>query len=92
MYKRRTLEKRLRALESQHRFEPDIITLTDGSQRKIFGSSDYRLSLLSAALGAGGLTPAQVADLDLIRRAVTIRGPSEGLFELARAIADSPDE
>jgi hypothetical protein len=87
MYKRRALKKRLSALEAQHRFEPTIITLPDGSRQTISGRS-----LLSAGLWAGAFTPKQVADLDLIRRAVRIDGPDAGLLRLAQAIANSPDE
>jgi hypothetical protein len=90
MYRKRALEKRLRALESQQRFEPNLITLQDGTVRTFFGSSQYQTNLLSAALGATELSPEQIADLDLIRRAATIRGPSEAWLYCVRAIANSP--
>jgi hypothetical protein len=90
--KRRTLEKRLRALEVQRRLEPTIITLPDGSERKIWRGSNFCRNLLSAGIVRGEFSPAQVADLDLIRRAVTIDGPDAGLLRLAQAIADSPYE
>jgi hypothetical protein len=92
MNRRRALEKRLRALESNQRFEPNMITLPDGTVRTFFGSSQYQVSLLAAALGAPGLTSAQVADLDLLRRATTIRGASESWLKYVLAIANSPNE
>lgn len=92
MYRKRALEKRLQALESHQRFEPNVIALADGTVRTFFGSSQYQLSLLSAALGIPGLTSAQIADMDLLCRAVTIRGPSESWLNFVQAIANSPNE
>lgn len=84
------LEKRLRALEAQVCFEPVIVRLSDGSIRRIYGRDGYAMRLLAAALGSKQLAPREALHLDLIRQAVTISGPCEGLLELARAIMNSP--
>jgi hypothetical protein len=90
MYNRRMLEKRLRALETRVQLDPVILTLADGTSRTIRGSPAHTLCLLRSVFRTDGLTPAEAADRELLRRAVTIKEPSGSLLELAHAILNSP--
>jgi hypothetical protein len=79
-------------LESQLQSEFVIVHLPDGSIRKVCGRHENYRRLLAAALGSLDLTPSQAADLELIRRAITIQQPDGGcMFELLHALLNSPD-
>jgi hypothetical protein len=90
MYNRRMLEKRLRALETRVQVDPVILTLSDGTSRKICGSPMHTMRLLRSVFRTDGLTPAEAADRELLRSAITIKEPRGFLLELAHAILNSP--
>jgi hypothetical protein len=84
-------EKRIRALEARFHSDLTILHLPDGSVERICGPGDYLRDLFAGALGGAELTPAQAADLKLIRSAVRFEEPGGGhMFELIGAIMNSP--
>ena len=85
-------EKRIRALEARFHSDPTILHLPGGSVREICGPGDYLLDLFAGVLGGADLTPAQVADLELIRRSVEAEEPGGGgrMVELLRVLLNGP--
>jgi hypothetical protein len=69
------LSGRLAALEDRLITEPTILTIDDGSTVTLTGQDDYLLRLFTDATRGSGITPAQAAQLDLIRRSVNSKEP-----------------
>jgi hypothetical protein len=83
------LTQRLAALEKGLITEPTILTMPDGRTLTIAGPGDYMVRLLGVVFR--GATPAQAAQLDLIRRSTQIKEPGGGhMAELVRALLLSP--
>jgi hypothetical protein len=86
-------ERRLRALESKMLADPVILYLPDGSKRGIHGPRNFLLDLFVGACGGADITPAQAAQLDLIRQSVAAQEPSGArMTELIRCFLHGPVE
>ena len=83
-------EKRIRLLEARLPSAATLLYLPDGTVRRICGRDAYVRRLFAGAFQPADLPPALAADLELIRRAVTIREPDGHMLELLRAILNSP--
>jgi hypothetical protein len=87
------LEKRIRALESKSTTGAVILHFADGSTRQICGRGDFLLSLFPDSSGGQNLSPAQAAQLELIRQSVDAEEPGGGhMIELLRALWHGPAE
>ena len=87
------LEKRIRALEARMLAEPVILHFADGSTREIHGRGDYLLDLFIGSCGGADLSPAQAADLELIRQSVSAQEPGGArMTELIRCFQQHPVE
>jgi hypothetical protein len=87
------LEKRIRALEARMIADPVILHFADGSTEEIRGPGDFLLSFFAGAFGGVELSPAQTAQLQLIRQSVDAEEPGGGsMVELLRALLNSPSE
>ena len=83
------LKRRIEALEMGLITDPTILTMPDGRTVTITGPGDYMVRLLGVVFR--GATPAQAAQLDLIRRSTEISEPGGGhMAELVRALLLSP--
>jgi hypothetical protein len=87
------LEKRIRTLEARMLSDPVILFFRDGSMGEIHGPPNFLLDLLVRACGGADLTPAQSAQLDLIRQSAYAQEPGGArMTELIRCFLHSPAE
>jgi hypothetical protein len=87
------LEKRIRALEARLTTGAVVLHFADGSTRQICGRGDFLLGLFPGAFGGRDFSPAQAAQLELIRRSVDAEEPGGGhMIELLRALLHEPAE
>jgi hypothetical protein len=72
---------------------PVVLRFADGSTREIRGRSGFLLTLFQGAIGGANLSPAQAAQLDLIRRCANAEEPGGGrMIELMHALLVGSDE
>jgi hypothetical protein len=87
------LEKRVRALEARVTTGAVVLHFADGSTRQICGRGDFLLGLFPGACGGQDFSPAQAAQLELIRKSVDAEEPGGGhMIELLRALWHGPAE
>jgi hypothetical protein len=85
-------EKRIRALEAKMTADPVVLCFGDGSTREICGRGDFLLDLFQGACG-GQISLSQAAQLEFIRRAVSVREPGGGhMVELMQSLLNGPPE
>ena len=85
------LRRRLAALEKRLISEPTLLVMPDGRTASIPGRGEYLLKLFVAAVGGANISPAQAAELELIRQSTDAKEPSGGrMVELIRCFLLGP--